>query len=75
MNNSLHKYNSIKSSKNNKNILKVSLMLYPNKKEKITNFKNIFMNRDLNNSKFKTKKNSRKYLIIIIFKYFSQKNI
>ena len=49
-------------------------MLYPNKKEKITNFKNIFMNRDLNNSKFKTKKNSRKYLIII-FKYFSQKNI
>jgi len=74
MNNSLHKYNSIKSSKNNKNILKVSLMLYPNKKEKITNFKNIFMNRDLNNSKFKTKKNSRKYLIII-FKYFSQKNI
>ena len=74
MNNSLHKYNSIKSSKNNKNIRKVSLMLYPNKKEKITNFKNIFMNRDLNNSKFKTKKNSRKYLIII-FKYFSQKNI
>ena len=74
MNNSLHRYNSIKSSKNNKNILKVSLMLYPNKKEKITNFKNIFMNRDLNNSKFKTKKNSRKYLIII-FKYFSQKNI
>lgn len=74
MNNSLHKYISIKSSKNNKNIPKVSLMLYPNKKEKITNFKNIFMNRDLNNSKFKTKKNSRKYLIII-FKYFSQKNI
>ena len=74
MNNSLHKYNSIKSSKNNKNIPKVSLMLYPNKKEKITNFKNIFQNRDLNNSKFKTKKNSRKYLIII-FKYFSQKNI
>ena len=63
MNNYLHKYAVVKSnSKNIKNKQNETLMLYYNKKANIINFKNIFRNRDLNNSKYKTNKNSRKYI-------------
>ena len=41
-------------------------MLYYNKNANIINFKNIFKNRDANNSKFRTNKNSRKYIILTI---------
>jgi len=68
MNNYLHKYTVVKSnSKNIKNKQNETLMLYYNKNANIINFKNIFKNRDTNNSKFRTNKNSRKYTILTIY--------